>query len=541
MLFKLISSNRKQLHFLLVTVVFLLLASTCNVVLPIYLKKIVDQLTLNKQFSAAISLFAVYSALIFLQRFFSEIQFVTYAPWEQGLLKTLYQTIFQRIFKNQPDFFKKNLPGATTSRLYQAINGLDMLMFDMTFKVIPVVLEFIMISVSIAIFFDCKMSITVMMGSAFYFISMFYFNEKIIRCQTDIRDKKIVAEGKTTELLSSWKDIKLTNSYHYAESVLSASVNEILKKSIVFYKKRSLFGFLQAIPICIILLIINWRTIHDYANGIYTIGNILLVNNYLIQLLKPLESVSIVFRTLSKSYTDYIALKEILHYPKENFTVNYQLEKNKDIIFNNICLEGILRNLSIRIKYGEKVAIIGSSGSGKTSLLNAIAGLIPLCSGTIFVGEQDVSKISVVELRNRVAYLTSDARILTDTVKNNLLLGKNIDVAVALAFSGMLIKSNLLPEKENTIIQDHSLSAGESQRLKIARTYLMNAEIELYDEATANLNHALEEKILNRILFNKNKTVIFVTHKTDFLHKFDKVYQLVNGSLIEYKERFSDA
>lgn len=529
-------SERKPFLYLLLTVLLGFFASGCAVSLPILLKKMIDLLTIHPQFHSIMWIFLLYVVTMLLERFFNEIQFITYVRWQINIVTRVYHEIFQWIFFSKPHFFTQHLPGSITSKISQAMTGLEALMFDGIFKIIPTLVGFILVLCSTAMVFDVNMSLIIGAGALIYCYVMFKFSGKLITVQNSIRNSAIHAQGVTTDLIQAWKDIKLTRSHRFARNTLKSTMQTVIDQSARFYKKRGIYGFVQSLPIVIVYIAANYYAIVCYVAGQATIGSIVLINAYLVQILRPLESLSLLLRGVTKNYSDFIGIHDILDLEKEMIFDDAFIWHIHNISIHNLHIAGILNDINLSINRGEKIAIIGPSGSGKTTLLNVIAGLITDYSGEVFINGIDLKNISSDTIRFHIAYLTSDARLIKETIKNNLSVGKNIDVMPGLQFCGMTEKVASLTQTIDFVVNENaaSLSAGELQRLKIARQHLLYSAVDLYDESTSALNRELEEEIIDRILANKHKTTIFVTHKTHFLHKFDRVFRIEKGCLIQH-------
>lgn len=531
--------ERKYISNLVLTLSFIILASICGVSLPIVLKKIVDQLTINHHV-VPVGLFAIYAFILISERFFNEIQFISYYRWENGVIRNFFNKIFSLLFHNKPDFFNQHLHGSITGKIYQALFGLDSFMFDIIFKVIPISVSLILILSTIAIVFDYQMSLIIGAGSILYVYLMYQFNNKIIAHQNTMRNNYNQVQGLTTDAINSWKDIKLMNSYGFVNMNFNKMINSITEKTNTFYKMRGFYGFLQSLPICAMFMIVNYYAVSRYVQGISTLGGIVLINNYLLQILRPLEAFSLLFRGLTKSYSDFIAIDEIISESKESIENQPSNIFINDITIENLAAHDVLKNLNLSVKRGEKIAIIGASGSGKTTLLNTLTGINQNFTGDILINNKSIREISASTLRHNIAYMPSDARLIQDSIINNLLMGKVGDVLPILHDSCILEKIASLAKGVNTLVSENAthLSTGEKQRLKIARTSLLQKDIVLYDEATSALNIEIENKIIENLLADKHKTVIFVTHKEGHLYKFDKIYKLENGYLKDHSNEY---
>jgi ABC-type bacteriocin/lantibiotic exporter with double-glycine peptidase domain len=388
---------------------------------------------------------------------------------------------------------------------------------------------------------DKVIGFMVILGSLCYVLTMRLVNKFLFKHQNDIRDATSKAQGVTTDLIFSWKDIILTGSRGYSEKIIEKEIATILNNTRTFYFKRGLLGFLQASVVCAIIIIANYYQITKYLNKAISIGDIVLMNNYLLILRKPLESLSLILRGFSRNMSDLSSISDIISYEKQ--AVKNQLTINQ---INSIHLENIttktLYKTNLTIRKGEKIAIIGKSGSGKSTILDILVGLHNEYEGLVYFNNDRNFKLSGSILNNFISYFNSDSRLMNQTLIDNVTMGKSIDPLKYLQNAFLDTKIECLHQGLNTVLSDKTelLSSGEMQRIKIARLFAQENEIELYDEATSALDKQLANNIVDRIVGQKDKTIIFVTHDEDLINKFEIVYSLCDGLLTELKKDYKN-
>lgn len=524
----------KFIIYLACTLIFIIISALCNVSLPLILRKIVDQVSLHANHGMIFKFFILYTTILFFEKLFNEIQFFSYPKWENGILEKAYAYAWGSLFNNPPEYFKKISCGEITSKVHQSIAGLDSLMFEFIFKFFPVLINFTFIVATVSFSLNIIIGGIISAGILGYVILMHFFNRKITSYQSDLRKSNFHIQGLTTDLVFSWKDIYLTNSYKYVLNIINKKTNLILEKNKAFYYRRGAYGFLQAMIICIVIVTSTYYVILNNLNSQSAVGDIILLNNYLLLLLKPVESFSLILRGLSKSYSDFMSIEEFFYVKKELKDQNkfYEIE---NIRLYNIAFGNVLNNISLTIRKGEKIAIIGDSGSGKSTLFNILTGICSSYKGEIFINENKLQQIDSCFLEKFIAYCSADARLISDSLINNINLGNNFNIQPYLEAASLDQKIKNMKDGFSTFISEKSplFSAGELQRIKIARTIALNRSIEFYDESTSALDDNLTEKIINYLTKRKDKTMIFVTHNKKFLNKFDKVYLLRNGYLLE--------
>ena len=214
--------------------------------------------------------------------------------------------------------------------------------------------------------------------------------------------------------------------------------------------------------------------------------------------------------------------------------------KFKDVVFNyNSENEDVLKSINLEIKGGKMSALVGHSGSGKSTIMNLIPRFYNIKSGDIEVDNQSIYKIKISSLRKQISLVTQDTTLFDDTIRNNIayanLDASDTEIVEAARLSNCEEFINDLPNKYETIIGENGirLSGGEKQRISIARAMLKKSQIILLDEATSSLDSETEEKIQSAInILTKNKTTIVIAHRLSTILNSDKIFVIENGKIL---------
>ncbi len=284
-------------------------------------------------------------------------------------------------------------------------------------------------------------------------------------------------------------------------------------------------------------------------NGNSTPGHFFAFLTALLALYKPAKSLSGINIRINSFLLSLERINEILKQPNTHFTKNgikVDLEKS-DIKFDNIYFnyDAQVKNatditgISLEIKAGSKVGIVGKSGSGKSTLIDFIPRLIEANSGSLTIGGEDIKHIDTDSLRKQICYVTADTILFSDTIKNNILYGKKSneytedDLFYALKLANAEFVYDLPNGIDTFVSQEFSLSTGQKQRIILARAFFKNYKIALLDEVTSALDRDSELYIKQSIsTFFKDKTTIIVAHKMHLVEDCDVIYVVDNGKIV---------
>jgi ABC-type multidrug transport system fused ATPase/permease subunit len=252
---------------------------------------------------------------------------------------------------------------------------------------------------------------------------------------------------------------------------------------------------------------------------------------------------------IRKAVASVERLMRITNIAKEGGNNDKEMQSSKNVYdsetlveFKNVCFAydemPVLKNVSFKILRGKKVAIVGQIGSGKTSIINLILGFYETQQGEILFNGKNINEYNYHELRNQICYVSQESILFNDTIYNNIALGnpnataEEIINAAKLAHIHDYIMST--PDKYDTCVGDRgsNLSGGQKQCVTLARAFLKNAQIYIYDEATSAIDIEHENKIkhsIEKIL--KDKTVIYITHRIYDIKGFDDVLIINDGNI----------
>jgi len=374
----------------------------------------------------------------------------------------------------------------------------------------------------------------------FFLLSYYlYFNKIIKKIGKERKKNDFLKTKKIQESIGGIKEIIAFDRVEYFSKTYNNYVNKLMK---VFY----IFHFLQKLPriyfeTLTIITVVTFTTLILFTTN--DIDNFVAILSIFVAFsLRILPSISRIVNSLNSFRYSAPAFRAIAK--EMNFKVKkknkIKVTEFKELYFKKIVFEyskGDYKiGFNLKIKSGEKIAIIGESGSGKSTFLDLIMGFHTTFKGNVYL---DKRKVSTENLTSFFSYVPQSVYIFDNTILNNITLGnyeksKNFDLlnqSLKYSFLDKFIKK--LNNNLNTYTGDRGsrLSGGQKQRLGIARALYNNTPILILDEITSSLDDKTSKKIVNELINNKQKTIIFSTHNTELVKKFDKVFKISNGKL----------
>lgn len=420
-------------------------------------------------------------------------------------------------------------------------------------------------SVTVTLFVDSLMVIIggivlYFQSSTLFFISLFFipiylfigtvFRKPFEKYNREVLEQNAILSSYLIESFTGIYSIKNSNSQKYfienAQQKFTKFMSKIFSSGFFTNLQTTSNSFVKYMATVIILWIGSFLVIKNSIS----LGELLTFNALITYYFTPIERLINVQPQIQTSIVAGRRLLEILELQKEKDlnSIDKTLLKN-EIIFQNVNFQygfrkQILKDVNLSFKKSEKTAIIGESGSGKSTIAKLINNYYNPNDGNIFFDKTNINDLSLSNLRNNIGYVSQNDYIFGDTILNNLLMGldKNniswdyIKNSCRLAEIHEFISS--LPYGYETKLEPNgsNLSGGQLQRLSIARAFIKNPEIYIFDEATSALDKYTEKKIMSNInkLTNLGKTVIIITHNLNNVQDSQYIYMMYNGKVIEH-------
>jgi ABC-type multidrug transport system fused ATPase/permease subunit len=444
-------------------------------------------------------------------------------------------------------FHKEEKIGEIFSKIERAASHIKRILEESAFWLLPKLLT-IFVGIIILFFVKWELAIGILLIFFGFMLVSFYKTIPLIEAQ-----KKL---NKTAELVSG----NLYDAFLNIQTIKSCAVENFQKQKTEknYYEKLGTdyketeklwasLGFWQNIFFSTGFLIVFGLSLLFLGNNSITPGKLVMLLGYLTMLRNPLMGFAWMWQDFRVGITTIKRVRDLLEIKTEDYNLNGKIIENPkgEVEFQNVGFgykkgRVVLDNVNLKAEAGEKIAIVGGSGEGKTTLVDLISLYFLPTSGKIFVDGIDTRKLNLSFLREMIAYVPQEVILFNDTVKNNIRYGKpdatdaEIVTAAKAANAERFIES--FPKKYDQIVGERGikLSTGQKQRLAIARALIRDPKVLILDEATASLDSA-SEKLVQEALEEliKNRTTFIVAHRLSTIKKADKILVLEKGKIIE--------
>ena len=557
-------TNRKDLHNLksllpylwdyrhrvLMALSCLLLAKVAAVGIPVVLKQIVDELdaTSHTTIALPIVLLLAYGALRMGSSLFNELRDALFARVRYRAMRRLTVKTLGHLHDLSLRFHLERKTGAITRDLQRGAASLSTLLNYLTFNILPVAVEFTLIVAILISQFDLIFTLIISVSVAVYVsFTLLVTNWRMeFRHRMNRLDSK--ANNEAVDSLINYETVKYFNNENLEVRRYDATLNEWEDSAVLSQNSMSALNFGQGAIIAIGVTLIMFFAASQVLAGEMSLGDLVMVNAFLLQLFIPLNFLGVVYRQIKYSLADMDLLVQLLeevpevrdrpdapaikigrgevHFERVDF--GYQADRQ------------ILHDVSFTIPPRAKIAVVGPSGAGKSTLARLLFRFYDASSGRILIDGQDIREVSQHSLRAAIGIVPQDTVLFNESLYYNLAYARpdagreEIVEAAHLAQLDAFIES--LPQGYDTVVGERGLklSGGEKQRVAIARAVLKRPRIMIFDEATSALDSAVEKAILGALRnAAAEHTTLVIAHRLSTIVDADQILVMEGGRIIE--------
>ena len=536
---------------LIVSMLLLVLAKLVSAGTPFLYGYTVDSLVLPDAslfVIGAIGLIIAYGLARVLSNGFQQLRDVVFAPVAQRALRSLALETFQHIHNLSMRYHITRRTGGLSRIIERGVKGVEFLLRYLVFSIGPLALELVLLSV----FLLCKLDlwyVLVLFGTiAVYVWFTFKVTEYRVKLRREMNKQDTDAAQKAIDSLLNFETVKYFGAEAREAKRYDAAMAGYEAAALKTSYSLAALNFGQALLITAGLTIVMVMAGLQVRAGVLTVGDFVMVNAVMIQITMPLNFLGTVYREIRQALVDMGQMFDLLEQPIEITTKHGAPDLKvtggsislRNIAFSYEADRQILRDVSLEIPAGQTVAIVGSSGSGKSTIGRLLFRFYDVTGGALSIDNQDVRDVTQSSLQNAIGVVPQDTVLFNDTIFYNIAYGRDgascADVEQAARDAQIHAFIQSLPEGYDTVVGERGLklSGGEKQRVGIARTLLKNPPILLLDEATSALDSETEHEIQGALAqAGLGRTVIVIAHRLSTVAEADMIVVLENGVVVE--------
>lgn len=528
----------------------LVLAKAATVLVPIVLKHIVDSLDTRQVevIVLPIALLLGYGALRLASSLFGELRDVIFARVTQRAIRQVTLKVFSHLHSLALRFHLERRTGGMSRDIERGSRGISFLLSFMIFNVIPTLLEILLVAGILLALYDWRFA-AITLGSLLLYIAFsLLVTEWRMKFRRSMNELDSKANTRAIDSLLNYETVKYFGNEQFEARRYDQDLEQWEAAAVKNQTSLGLLNFGQAAIIGVGMTVLMVLAAQGVVDSTLTLGDLVLINAYLLQLFIPLNFLGFVYREIKNSLADMEKMFNLLKQDPDirdrpgapALVVGDGTVAFKDVVFGYHPKRPILKGVSFVVPAGKKVAVVGPSGAGKSTLARLLFRFYDVNDGAILINGQDIRDVQQSSVRAAIGIVPQDTVLFNDTIFYNIAYAKpdapqeEVIRAARLAHIHDFIES--LPEGYKTMVGERGLklSGGEKQRVAIARTILKSPRIMVFDEATSALDSKSERAILAALReMATNHTTLVIAHRLSTIVDADEILVLDGGQIVE--------
>jgi ATP-binding cassette subfamily B protein len=527
-------------------------AKIANVSVPLVLKEIVDHLENPDALNLAVPLILIvlYGLLRFGNTAFTELRDALFARVLQRAMRGVIHDVFQHLHAQSLRFHLERRTGGLAVDIERGARSIRFLINFTLFNIGPTLLEILMVAGVLFVKYDPWFGGITLLTLLVYIAFTVLITNWRMKYRRAMNETDAAANARAVDSLLNYETVKYFNNEKYEADRLKDDLRRAEDASVQSEISLAWLNGGQSFIIALGVTAMMGLAAQGVANKSMTLGDLVLVNAYLIQLFIPLNFLGTVYREIRNALTDMEKLFGLLHKPPEITDADDArplLAKQGEVRFEQVSFaydprRPILADVSFTIPAGRKLAVVGASGAGKSTLSRLLFRFYDVSSGggCIRVDGQDIRQVTQASLRKSIGIVPQDTVLFNDSLYHNIAYGRpeasreEVLEAARAAHLDRFIEG--LPDGYDTVVGERGLklSGGEKQRVAIARAILKNPPILVFDEATSSLDSGTEQAIQHELTrISENRTTLVIAHRLSTVVDADEILVLDNGRIVE--------
>lgn len=533
-----------------IALAMLVLAKVVAVYVPLLYKQAVDALgsTAAQAVAVPVVLILAYGAARILSQAFGEIRDAVFAPVSQRAIRNLALEVFDHLHALSLRYHLERQTGGLSRVIERGTQGMEFLIRFTTFNILPTLLEIALVGGILWSLYDWRFSVITLVVIGGYIVFSIMLSEWRIKFVRRMNDADTEANAKAIDSLLNYETVKYFGNEVHEARRFDVGRRRYEIAAIRSSRTLSLLNIGQGTIISIGLVAVMVMAGSGVVEGTMTIGDFVAVNTFLIQLYMPLNMLGFAYREIRNALVNMekmFGLLEVAAEIADRPGAPALKVAGGEIVFDHVDFHyeparPILHDVSFRVPAGNTVAIVGSSGAGKSTVSRILFRFYDVASGSVRIDGQDIRDVTQSSLRAAIGVVPQDTVLFNDTIYYNIAYGRpgatreEVEQAARLARIHDFIMA--LPQGYEATVGERGLklSGGEKQRVAIARTILKNPAILLFDEATSALDTRTEQEIQRSLEeVSRGRTTVVIAHRLSTIINADEIIVLDRGRVVE--------
>ena len=531
----------------------LIAAKVANVGVPMVLKKLIDALTISPASPQALLVLPIgalvaYGLLRLSTTVFTELREFLFSRVTQRAVRTIALRVFRHLHALSLRFHLNRQTGGMTRDIERGTRGVSSLISFTLFNILPTLVEITLVLAYLVTQYDIWFSVITAVALVTYIAFTVIVTDWRTHFRRTMNDLDSKANTKAIDSLINYETVKYFGNEDYEAKRYDEGLKSFENAAVRSQTSLSFLNTGQSLIIATAVTLILWRATEGVIAKTMTLGDLVLVNTFMIQLYIPLNFLGVIYREIKQSLADMERLFSLLDQNKEvadNKDAKALHARGAQVVFSNVNFSyesnrQILFGVDFAIPAGTTTAVVGHSGSGKSTLSRLLFRFYDVDSGAITIDGQDLRNTTQESLRSAIGIVPQDTVLFNDTIGYNIAYGKpgatHDDIVAAARAASIHDFIESLPDGYQTMVGERGLklSGGEKQRVAIARTLLKNPAILIFDEATSALDSKAEQAIQAQLKeIAKNRTTLVIAHRLSTVADAQQILVLDHGKIVE--------
>jgi ATP-binding cassette subfamily B protein len=479
---------------------------------------------------------------------FQQLRDVVFAPVGQRALRRLAAETFEHIHRLSLRYHITRKTGGLSRIIERGVKGVSFLLRFLLFSIGPLLLQLIMIAIILSIQLDFAYMVVVLLTITSYIAFTFRITEWRVKIRKEMNEQDTDANQKAIDSLLNFETVKYFGAEKWESDRYDVSMQGYERAAIKTSNSLAILNFGQSLLITTGLVVVMVMAAIGVENGTLTVGEFVMVNAYMIQITMPLNFLGTVYREIRQALIDMGDMFDLLDQPPEitdkpaaaDISVQRGQIDFERVHFGYDSDRDILKDVSFSVPGGQTIAIVGSSGSGKSTIGRLLFRFYDVTGGSVRIDGQDVRDVTQDSLHRIIGVVPQDTVLFNDSIRYNIAYGDpnaTEDQIIAAAKAARIHEFIIgLPDGYDTTVGERGLklSGGEKQRVGIARTILKDPAILLLDEATSALDTETERSIQAELkAMGQGRTVLTIAHRLSTIVDADQIIVLEDGKIAE--------